>query len=170
MDAFYVSVELRRRPELRGLPVVVGGTGPRGVVAAASYEARRYGVYSAMPSAIARRLCPNAVFLSGDHAHYADVSREVREILLEATPIIEPLALDAALLDVAGSWRLLGEGSAIAWMLRGRVQETLQLSCSVGVAPNKFLAKLASVAAKPKASAGGVEPGRGVVEILPGHE
>jgi DNA polymerase IV len=170
MDAFYVSVELRRRPELRGLPVVVGGTGPRGVVAAASYEARRFGVHSALPSSVARRRCPHAVFLPGDHELYAAASRDVHEILVRYTPTIEPLALDEAFLDVTGAVRLFGDGVMIACRLRDDVRDELDLGCAVGVAPNKFLAKLASVEAKPVARPGGVEPGRGVVEVRPGEE
>lgn len=170
MDAFFVSVELRRRPELRGLPVVVGGTGPRGVVAAASYEARRYGVHSALASSIARRRCPQAVFLPGDHALYAAVSADVRAILERYTPLIEPLALDEAFLDVTGARRLFGTGVQIAERIRHDVRAELDLGCSVGVAPNKFLAKMASVEAKPRADADGVRPGPGIVEVRPGEE
>jgi DNA polymerase-4 len=170
MDAFFVSVELRRRPELRGLPVVVGGTGPRGVVAAASYEARRYDVHSALPSAVARRRCPHAIFLPGDHALYSEVSEQVREIFDRYTPLVEPLALDEAFLDVTGATRLFGEGVTIAERIRVDVASELDLTCSVGVAPNKFLAKMASVEAKPRARREGITPGRGVVAVEPGHE
>ena len=170
MDAFFVSVELRRRPELRGRPVVVGGTGRRGVVAAASYEARRYGVHSALSSARARRLCPAAVFLPGDHSLYAAVSDEVIEILERFTPLVEPLSLDEAFLDVTGSRSLFGDGRRIGESIRTTVRDELDLTCSVGVAPNKFLAKLASVEAKPRIVDDRIDPGAGVVVVEPGHE
>jgi DNA polymerase IV len=178
MDAFFVSVELLRRPELRGRPVVVGGTGRRGVVAAASYEARRYGVFSAMPSMRARRLCPDAVFLPGDYDAYAAASAKVFDVFRSFTPHVESISLDEAFLDVTGSVRLFAAGSscsegagvALARRVRGEVNKRTRLTCSVGVAPNMFLAKMASVEAKPKAGPHGVEPGPGVFEIRPGGE
>ena len=161
MDAFYASVEQRDRPELRGLPVVVGGTAEqRGVVAAASYEARRFGVHSAMSSHRARRLCPGAVFVPSRMAHYAAVSAQIRAVFDRYTPLVEPLSLDEAFLDVTASERLFGEAAAIAARIRADIRDELGLTASVGVAPNKFLAKLASDQDKPD----------GLTVVAPGAE
>ena len=150
MDAFFTSVEQRDRPELLGKPVVVGAPADkRGVVAAASYEARKFGVHSAMPSRTAYRLCPQAVFLRGDHAKYSRESERVMAILRQFTPLVEQVSVDEAYLDVTASLRLFGDGEQIAQAIKRRIRETTGLTASVGVAPNKFLAKLASDMRKP---------------------
>ena len=149
MDAFFASVEQRDNPDLRGKPVLVGGSGPRGVVAAASYEARKYGCHSAQPTAIALRNCPHAIVVSGRHSDYKAVSKQVFEILERFSPAIQPISIDEAFLDVSGSTQLFGSPTDIAKEIRRLVKAETQLTCSVGVAPNKFLAKLASDLDKP---------------------
>ncbi|QDT56970.1 DNA polymerase IV [Caulifigura coniformis] len=152
MDAFYASVEMRDRPELRGKPVIVGGTAEgRGVVAAASYEARRFGVHSAMPAGRALKLCPQAIVIKPRMGRYAEVSDQIQNILHRYTPQIEPLSLDEAFLDVTGSISLFGPPEEIARRIKEDIRDELQLVASVGVAPNKFLAKLASDLEKPDA-------------------
>ena len=149
MDAFYASVEQRDDPALRGRPVVVAWRGARSVVCAASYEARRFGVRSAMPAIRAERLCPQAVFVPPDFTRYKAVSRQVREIFARHTPLVEPLSLDEAYLDVTGLASGLPSATATAEAIRAAIFEETALTASAGVAPNKFVAKIASDWNKP---------------------
>jgi DNA polymerase IV len=161
MDAFYASVEQRDRPELVGQPVIVGGTPEgRGVVAAASYEAREYGVHSALPAVTAHRLCPQGVFLRPRMEYYAEISEQIRAIFESYTPLVEPLSLDEAFLDVTGSQALFGSAVQIGRAIKQDIRQRLRLVASVGVAPNKFLAKIASDLQKPN----------GFVVVEPGQE
>ncbi len=161
MDAFYASVEQRDRPELHGLPVIVGADPRgRGVVSAASYEARRFGVHSAMPISRAFQLCPEGAFLPVDMDKYARVSVEVMAILAEFTPLVEPLSIDEAFLDVTASGALWGDGAAIGRQIKSKIRSRVSLTASVGVAANKFVAKVASELEKPD----------GLVVVAPGEE
>lgn len=148
MDAFFASVAERDNPELKGKAVVIG-MGARGVVSAANYEARKFGIHSAMPVGRARRLAPHAIFLPVDMARYQEVSEHVMEIFHSFTPWVEPISLDEAFLDVTGSQKLLGTGREIAIAIRKKVEEQEGITCSVGIAPSKFIAKLASANCKP---------------------
>ncbi len=160
MDAYFASVEQRDHPELRGKPVIIGGLSGRGVVSTASYEARRFGVHSAMPMTEARRRCPQGIYLPGDHRKYARVSRQIMQILGGFSPLVETLSLDEAFLDVSGMEWLYPDPVAIARKIKEKIQEELQLTASAGVAPNKFLAKMASELQKPD----------GLTVIRPGEE
>ncbi len=170
MNAFFVACEQLRRPELVGKAVIVGGSAKRGVVAAASYEARQFGVRSAMASAQASRLCPHAVFLDGDHDYYGEISARVFEVFRQFTPLVEGLSLDEAFLDVTGAQRIFGDARSIAHSVREAVRSQIGLACSVGIATSKFIAKLATEFAKPRASRQRIEPGPGVFEVVPGGE
>jgi DNA polymerase-4 len=149
LDAFYCSVEVLDRPELRGKPVIVGGDERRGVVAAASYEARKFGVHSAMPTATAKRLCPKGIFLPVRMSRYAEMSDAVFAIYRRFSPLVEPLSIDEAFLDVTGCERLFGSAEEVARKIKAAVREETGLTVSAGAAPNKFLAKIASDLGKP---------------------
>jgi DNA polymerase-4 len=164
MDAFFASVELLDRPELRGRPVIVGSPAGRGVVLSATYEARAQGVHSAMPMSRARRLCPQATIIPPSHGKYSEVSKGVMEIFHTITPLVEPIASDEAFLDVGGARRRLGPPAAIAALIREQVLDRFGITCSVGVASSKFVAKLASKQCKPDGLL--VVPAGQVVEFL----
>ena len=165
MDAFYASVEALEHPELRNKPLIVGGDGARGVVASCSYEARYYGVRSAMPSAKAKRLCPQAIFVSGSYGLYEQYSVRMHDIFKDYTPLIEGISLDEAFLDVTGAQRLFGTPEKIGTQIRDRVWNELGLHVCVGVASTKHVAKLASQAAKPKIARNGPIRGKGVCVV-----
>ncbi len=148
MDAFFASVEERDRPDLKGKPVVIGA-GIRGVVSSANYLARKYGIHSAMPVSQARRLAPNAIFISPNHEKYSEVSDRVMEIFDSISPLVEQISVDEAFIDISGAGKLLGTAQEIGQLIRKKVFEQEKITCSVGIAPNKFIAKLASTSCKP---------------------
>jgi DNA polymerase-4 len=164
MDAFFASVEQRDNPELRGKPVAVGGSGGRGVVAAASYESRPFGVRSAMPSVTAKRLCPDLIFVRARFEVYKEVSQAIRAIFRDYTPHVEPLSLDEAYLDVTDDIRGVGSATRIAQLIRERIREETRLTASAGVSYNKFLAKLASDQNKPDGLCV-IKPGEGAAFV-----
>jgi DNA polymerase-4 len=170
MDSFFASVEVLDDPALAGLPVIVGGSGARGVVASCTYEARAYGIHSAMASVEARRRCPQAVFLPGRFDRYMEMSERLHAVLRRFSPVVEGIALDEAFVDVAGARRLLGPPPEVAWAIRRAVHADMRMECGVGVARTKLLAKLASRAAKPVPTRQGPRPGPGVVVVLPAEE
>jgi DNA polymerase-4 len=149
MDAFYASVEELDHPELRGKPVIVAGLEPRGVVATASYAARKFGIHSGMPTASAKRLCPQGVFLPPRFERYEEVAQKIRQILSEYSPLVEPISLDEAFVDLTGTELLHGPAEEVAAVIHQRIPKETGLSCSVGLGPNKLVAKLASDLAKP---------------------
>lgn len=183
MNAFFAAVEMRDDPQLRGRPVAVGGEGPRSVIAAASYDARTFGVRSAMPTATAKRLCPDLVMVRPDHERYAAVSASIMAVLKDVTPLVEAISLDEAFMDVTGVLRLhrrsdhhangsepVSPAMVLARQLRRRVWDAERLHCSVGIASSKLVAKLATEEAKPQVIGRFVAAGRGVVEIAPEDE
>ena len=153
MDAFYASVAERDNPKLKGKALVVGA-GRRGVVSSANYEARKFGIRAAMPVYKAKALAPHAIFVAPDMARYSEVSKNVMQIFDEVTPLVEPISLDEAFLDVTGSKRLFGTGRQIADFIRNRVQQQEGITCSVGISHNKFIAKIASNHCKPNGGFG----------------
>ena len=167
MDSFFASVEVRDDPTLAGRPVLVGGDGQRGVVASCTYEARRFGIHSAMPMISAKRLCPQAVVLPGNMPKYLGVSRQIHEIFRDTTPLVEPLGLDEAFLDVTGAKGLLGTPLEMALVIRRRIADELDLGCSVGIGGSKLIAKLACREAKPRIGPEGITLGSGACVVLP---
>lgn len=170
LDAFFASVEVLDDPSLRGKPVAVGGAGERGVIASASYEARRHGVHSAMASVVARRLCPDLLILPGRFDRYEEYSRRFHDLVRDLTPDVEPLGLDEAFADLRSLRRLRVDPLDAAAALRGRILAELELRCGIGLARNKLFAKLGSKAAKPRVREGRLVEGEGVVWVSPSLE